>query len=110
MSARTSSESAVKPTRRLSSFFQSEAAPPVGFTGRVSDEMIHIAVDNHKTGARVWYNARMAAVLEARNLVMRYPGASANAVDGLTLAVREGACFGLLGPNGAGKTTTVEIM
>lgn len=52
----------------------------------------------------------MTAVLEARNLVKRYPGASANAVDGLSLAVREGGCFGLLGPNGAGKTTTVEIM
>jgi ABC-2 type transport system ATP-binding protein len=52
----------------------------------------------------------MTAVLEARNLVMRYPGATANAVDGLSLSVREGACFGLLGPNGAGKTTTVEIM
>ena len=49
-------------------------------------------------------------VLEARDLVLRYPGASANAVDGLSLAVREGLCFGLLGPNGAGKTTTVEIM
>jgi ABC-2 type transport system ATP-binding protein len=49
-------------------------------------------------------------VLEARNLVKRYPGAAANAVDGLSLAVREGLCFGLLGPNGAGKTTTVEIM
>jgi ABC-2 type transport system ATP-binding protein len=72
--------------------------------------MIHIVVDNHKTGARVWYNAPMTAVLEARNLVMRYPGATSNAVDGLTLAVREGLCFGLLGPNGAGKTTTVEIM
>jgi ABC-2 type transport system ATP-binding protein len=52
----------------------------------------------------------MIAVLEARNLVLRYPGASASAVDGLSLVVREGACFGLLGPNGAGKTTTVEIM
>jgi ABC-2 type transport system ATP-binding protein len=49
-------------------------------------------------------------VLEARDLVLRYPGASANAVDGLSLAVREGLCYGLLGPNGAGKTTTVEIM
>jgi ABC-2 type transport system ATP-binding protein len=49
-------------------------------------------------------------VLEARELVLRYPGAAANAVDGLSLAVREGVCFGLLGPNGAGKTTTVEIM
>ncbi len=52
----------------------------------------------------------MTAVLEALKLVKRYPGASANAVDGLSLAVREGVCFGLLGPNGAGKTTTVEIM
>ncbi|MBI4371622.1 MAG: ABC transporter ATP-binding protein [Elusimicrobia bacterium] len=49
-------------------------------------------------------------VLEAKNLVKRYPGASANAVDGLSLAVAEGSCFGLLGPNGAGKTTTVEIL
>jgi len=31
------------------------------------------------------------------------------AVDGLTLEVQAGECFGLLGPNGAGKTTTVEI-
>jgi len=52
----------------------------------------------------------MAAVLEARDLVKRYPGASVNAVDGLSLAVQEGLCFGLLGPNGAGKTTTVEMM
>ncbi|MFI5346609.1 MAG: ABC transporter ATP-binding protein [Elusimicrobiota bacterium] len=52
----------------------------------------------------------MTAVLEAKNLVKRYPGASINAVDGLSLTVNEGLCFGLLGPNGAGKTTTVEIM
>lgn len=52
----------------------------------------------------------MSAVLEARGLVKRYPGAAANAVDGLSLAVDEGVCLGLLGPNGAGKTTTVEMM
>jgi ABC-2 type transport system ATP-binding protein len=50
-------------------------------------------------------------LLEARNLVKKYPGVAAvTAVDGLSLAVREGICFGLLGPNGAGKTTTIEIM
>ena len=32
------------------------------------------------------------------------------AVDGLSLSVRRGECFGLLGPNGAGKTTTIEIL
>jgi ABC-2 type transport system ATP-binding protein len=32
------------------------------------------------------------------------------AVDGLSLDVMRGECFGLLGPNGAGKTTTIEIL
>ena len=32
------------------------------------------------------------------------------AVDGLSLSVNRGECFGLLGPNGAGKTTTIEIL
>jgi ABC-2 type transport system ATP-binding protein len=47
-------------------------------------------------------------ILEVRNLVKQYP--SVTAVDGLSLSVTEGTCFGLLGPNGAGKTTTIEIM
>ena len=47
-------------------------------------------------------------ILEVRNLVKRYPRVTA--VDGLSIAVPEGICFGLLGPNGAGKTTTIEIM
>ncbi len=50
----------------------------------------------------------MEPVLEARDLVKRYPGVLA--VDHLSFAVQEGSCFGLLGPNGAGKTTTVEII
>ena len=50
-------------------------------------------------------------LLEVRNLVKTYPGATpVTAVDGVSLSVREGLCFGLLGPNGAGKTTTIEIM
>ena len=47
-------------------------------------------------------------ILEVRDLVKQYP--STRAVDGVSLAVPEGMCFGLLGPNGAGKTTTIEIM
>lgn len=41
-----------------------------------------------------------------------FPGrdGEVRAVDGLTLEIRTGECFGLLGPNGAGKTTTVEIL
>jgi ABC-2 type transport system ATP-binding protein len=47
-------------------------------------------------------------ILEVRNLIKHY--ANVTAVNGLSLAVPEGICFGLLGPNGAGKTTTIEIM
>ena len=41
-------------------------------------------------------------------LVKRY--GDVVAVDGLSLTVERGECFGLLGPNGAGKTTTIEIL
>jgi ABC-2 type transport system ATP-binding protein len=49
-----------------------------------------------------------APLLEVHNLVKKYPAVTA--VDGVSLSVPEGICFGLLGPNGAGKTTTIEIM
>ena len=32
------------------------------------------------------------------------------AVDGVSLSIGQGTCFGLLGPNGAGKTTLIEIV
>ena len=41
-------------------------------------------------------------------LVKRY--GDVVAVDGLSLHVQRGECFGVLGPNGAGKTTTIEIL
>jgi len=43
-------------------------------------------------------------ILEARDLVYRYPGGIA-ALDGLDLGVRRGETLAILGPNGAGKTT-----
>ena len=49
-----------------------------------------------------------APIIEVRDLRKQYPGV--NAVDGVSVAIPEGVCFGILGPNGAGKTTTVEIM
>jgi ABC-2 type transport system ATP-binding protein len=50
------------------------------------------------------------SVIEVQELVKRYRGAEANAVDGVSFDVAEGQLFCLLGPNGAGKTTTVSIL
>jgi ABC-2 type transport system ATP-binding protein len=56
------------------------------------------------------YHAGVSSVpaLCCEGLVKRY--GSVVAVDGLSLLVQRGECFGLLGPNGAGKTTTIEIL
>jgi ABC-2 type transport system ATP-binding protein len=54
--------------------------------------------------------ALAVAAIEVRELVKRYRGAAANAVDGITFDVPDGQLFCLLGPNGAGKTTTVSIL
>ena len=48
------------------------------------------------------------ALLEVHNLVKKYPATTA--VDGVSLAVPEGICFGLLGPNGSGKTSSIRMM
>jgi ABC-2 type transport system ATP-binding protein len=50
----------------------------------------------------------MTPVIEVQELVKTYPGV--RAVDGVSLSIRQGICFGLLGPNGAGKTTLIEII
>jgi ABC-2 type transport system ATP-binding protein len=50
----------------------------------------------------------MTPVIEVKNLVKTYPGV--RAVDGVSLSIEQGICFGLLGPNGAGKTTLIEII
>lgn len=48
------------------------------------------------------------------NLRKIYPGRDGNpekvAVNGLSLALPSGECFGMLGPNGAGKTTFISMV
>ena len=46
--------------------------------------------------------------IEAFGLVKRFDAFTA--VDGVDLAVPEGAIYGILGPNGAGKTTTLRML
>ena len=35
---------------------------------------------------------------------------SKDAVQGLSIAIPRGQCFGMLGPNGAGKTSTINMV
>ena len=46
--------------------------------------------------------------IETRDLVRRF--GHSNAVDGLSLRVRRGRCYGFFGRNGAGKTTTIKCL
>src|SRR6201988_2562071 len=47
-------------------------------------------------------------VIEINNLTRRY--GKVDAVNGLSLAVRPGRCYGFFGRNGAGKTTTIKCL
>jgi ABC-2 type transport system ATP-binding protein len=46
--------------------------------------------------------------IEAEGLVKHF--GDTRAVDGVDLAVAQGAVYGVLGPNGAGKTTTIRML
>ncbi len=50
----------------------------------------------------------MTALLEARDVVMRFGGVAA--VDGVQFAVDQGELRGLIGPNGAGKSTLFKCL
>jgi ABC-2 type transport system ATP-binding protein len=47
-------------------------------------------------------------VIELKNLTRRY--GKLEAVNGLSLAVQPGRCYGFFGRNGAGKTTTIKCL
>ena len=52
----------------------------------------------------------MAAHLVIEQVVKRYPGATAAAVDGVSLEIDTGEFFALLGPSGCGKTTLLRLL
>lgn len=54
------------------------------------------------------HDSKPVLAIEAQGLVKRF--GKTLAVDGVDIAVPEGAIYGILGPNGAGKTTTLRML
>jgi peptide/nickel transport system ATP-binding protein len=52
----------------------------------------------------------MSAVLWIRDLVVRFGGGAAAAVDGVSLELRRGEIFGLVGESGCGKSTLANAI
>ena len=48
------------------------------------------------------------AIIKIENLTRKFKDLVA--VDGISLEIEDGECFGLLGPNGAGKTSLVRMI
>jgi ATP-binding cassette, subfamily B, bacterial len=48
--------------------------------------------------------------VELRDVRYAYPGASAPALDGLSLRIAPGECVALVGPSGAGKSTVARLL
>ncbi|XDB49958.1 hypothetical protein AB1E18_003527 [Capra hircus] len=69
-------------------------------------------IDVEKEQVRVLKGRTSGDTLVLYNLSKSYRGffKSTTAVQGISLGVRRGECFGLLGVNGAGKTTTFKML
>jgi len=50
----------------------------------------------------------MNSIIQLQDLYKQF--GQLKAVNGISLSIEQGTCFGLLGPNGAGKTTTIEML
>jgi len=57
---------------------------------------------------RLYKEAKMAPILEARNVTKRFPGVLAN--DHINFSLNQGEILAFLGENGAGKSTLMNIL
>lgn len=60
--------------------------------------------------ARAGHPDTAGPVIDVRDLVVRYRGAPAPAVQGMSFTVQAGEVFGFLGPSGAGKSTVQKVL
>jgi ABC-2 type transport system ATP-binding protein len=88
----------------LTGALRSYVREPSVFFGR----KIILAVPIAPAGTNMHTSGDDSGIIEVRDLMKTY--GELNAVDGLSLKIREGEVFAFLGPNGAGKTTTVEMI
>jgi ABC-2 type transport system ATP-binding protein len=52
----------------------------------------------------------MGVGIDIQRIVKRYPSATKNSLNEVSLTINPGSKFGILGPNGAGKTTLISII
>jgi branched-chain amino acid transport system permease protein len=67
-----------------------------------------VAIEPEAPAAPVRAHTQGKPLLEVRNLSKAFKGVQA--LDGVSLQVREGEILGLLGPNGSGKSTFINVV
>ncbi|KAG9143528.1 hypothetical protein Leryth_015949, partial [Lithospermum erythrorhizon] len=87
---------------------------------KIQESEVHVEMDKDDVAEEKMRVGHLLAESNAsypiicNNLTKVYPGKDGNpakvAVEGLTLALPRGECFGMLGPNGAGKTSFISMM
>lgn len=95
---------ALKPLTGLLNDMQTSA----GAAERLED-LLHARVEpGHESGLERL--PRHKRDIEFDGVVVRYPGASMPAVDGVSLTIRHGERVAIVGPNGSGKTTLLGLI
>ncbi|MCB0109476.1 MAG: ATP-binding cassette domain-containing protein [Caldilineaceae bacterium] len=69
---------------------------------------LHFLATPERTGGKATVRWNRGVTLHA--VSFRYPGATANAVDDVTLAIRPGEAVAIVGENGAGKSSLVRLI